>query len=32
MPWDETIRDEYKRKTSRYESDLTAAEWDVIAP
>ena len=27
MPWNETTRKQYSRKTERYESDLTDAEW-----
>ncbi len=32
MPWNETTRAEYKRPTSRYESDLTDAEWSLLDP
>ena len=32
MPWNETTRAEYKRPSSRYESDLTDAEWSLLVP
>ncbi|MCY4305506.1 MAG: transposase [Aestuariivita sp.] len=32
MPWINTIYYEYNRKPSRYESDLTDEEWNVIEP
>ncbi len=32
MPWNETTRAEYKRPSSRYESDLTDAEWSLLDP
>lgn len=32
MPWDDTARAEHKRETSRYPSDMTDAEWILIAP
>ena len=32
MPWNETTRKQYIRKTERYESDLTDAEWDLAGP
>lgn len=32
MPWTDITRTEHNRKLTRYPSDLTAAEWDVIAP
>ena len=31
MPWSNTSRREHKRETDRYPSDLTDAEWLVIA-
>jgi transposase len=32
MPWTETARRDHARRTSRYASDLTDAEWALIAP
>ncbi len=32
MPWTETARREYRRRPSRYASDLTEAEWQLVAP
>ena len=32
MPWNETTRAEYKRPSSRYETDLTDAEWSLLDP
>jgi putative transposase len=32
MPWTVTTRPEYERDCSRYASDLTDAEWALIAP
>lgn len=32
MPWDETTRTKYERKSARYASDLTDAEWALIEP
>ena len=32
MPWTDITRADYKRDTSRYPSDLTDAEWKLIAP
>ena len=32
MPWNETTRKQYSRETERYESDLTNAEWALLAP
>ena len=32
MPWTETTRPQYERGCSRYASDLTDAEWALIAP
>ncbi len=32
MPWTDTTRGYYKRDAGRYPSDLTDAEWDLIAP
>lgn len=32
MPWDETTHKKYARKSVRYASDLTDAEWAVIEP
>ncbi len=32
MPWNETTRKQYIRKTERYESDLTDAEWALLDP
>ena len=32
MPWTETTRDQYRRGHLRYASDLTDAEWAVVAP
>jgi len=32
MPWDDTARHEYRRKTGRYASDLTDREWELVAP
>ena len=32
MPWTETTRAQYDRKSVRYASDLTDEEWGVIAP
>ena len=32
MPWTETTRRQYQRDGLRYASDLTDAEWAVIAP
>lgn len=32
MPWNETTRKQYSRKTARYESDLTDAEWALLQP
>ena len=32
MAWNEITRKRYERKTQRYASDLTDAEWSVVAP
>ncbi|GGY56149.1 IS5 family transposase [Parvularcula lutaonensis] len=32
MPWNETTRRKYARKSARYASDLTDAEWALIEP
>ena len=32
MPWNEITREKYERKSSRYASDLTDAEWALIEP
>ena len=32
MPWTDAARREYRRKTSRYASDMTDAEWALIEP
>ena len=32
MPWNEITRKQYSRKTERYESDLTDAEWTLLDP
>ena len=32
MPWKEAARTEYKRPSSRYESDLTDVEWRLLEP
>ncbi len=32
MPWTETTRREYERRGRRYASDMTDAEWALIAP
>ncbi len=32
MPWNETTRKQYSRKTERYESDPTDAEWTLPDP
>ena len=32
MPWDDTARAEHTRKTNRYPSDMTDAEWVLIEP
>ena len=32
MPWDEITREKYARKSARYASDLTDAEWALIEP
>ena len=32
MAWNEITRKRYERKTHRYASDLTDAEWSVVAP
>ncbi len=32
MPWNETTRKQYSRKTGRYESDLTDAGWTLLDP
>ncbi len=32
MPWCNKTRVDYKRETSRYPSDLTDREWDLISP
>ena len=32
MAWNRTTREQYKREAVRYESDLTAAEWELIEP
>jgi len=32
MPWTETTRPQYRREGLRYASDLTDAEWALIAP
>ena len=31
MPWTETTREQYRRSGLRYASDLTDAEWALIA-
>ena len=32
MPWTETARRDYRRKSLRYASDLTDFEWELVAP
>jgi len=32
MSWPDIARREHKRNLERYPSDLTDAEWDVVAP
>ena len=32
MPWTETARREYARRSQRYSSDLSDREWGLIAP
>ncbi len=32
MPWTDITRQEHTRKFDRYPSDLTDAEWAVVAP
>ena len=32
MPWTETTRREYERRGRRYASDMTDAEWALVAP
>ena len=32
MPWNETTRQQNTRRTGRYESDLTDAEWALLEP
>jgi len=32
MPWTDTARAEHTRETGRYPSDMSDAEWDLIAP
>lgn len=32
MPWDDTARREYERRSARYASDVTDREWALIAP
>lgn len=32
MPWTETTRPQYRREGLRYASDLTEAEWRIVAP
>ena len=32
MVWTEAAQATYKRRTTRYESDLTDAEWERFAP
>jgi hypothetical protein len=32
MPWTEITRAEYQRNGLRYASDLTDAEWALVAP
>ena len=32
MPWIETARREYARRSQRYSSDLSDREWGLIAP
>ncbi len=32
MAWDETTREEYNRKSERYETDLTDEEWLLVEP
>ena len=32
MPWRETARDEYRRESGRYPSDMTDREWALIEP
>ena len=32
MPWTETTRADYQRKGLRYSSDMTDAEWALLAP
>ena len=32
MPWRETARDEYRRESDRYASDMTDGEWALIEP
>jgi transposase len=32
MAWTEFIRAQHRRKTKRYPSDLTDAEWKIVRP
>ena len=32
MPWRETAREEYRRESGRYASDMTDGEWALIEP
>lgn len=32
MPWDDPARAEHNRKTDRYPSDMTDAEWAIVTP
>ena len=32
MPWNDTTRQEYKRKIDRYPSDMSNEEWAIIEP
>ena len=32
MPWRETAREEYRRESDRYASDMTDGEWALIEP
>ena len=32
MPWNDTTRQQHRRDNLRYPSDLTEAEWALVAP
>lgn len=32
MPWNDIARDEHRRDTERYPSDLTDWEWAILSP